>query len=155
MPEEKAIREAGIKPDPQWQPRDKPSPVKEGTKPQEIDPRTIAKLIRERIKSGVLMVNRLGAQIEVGPHGPGLVLPKTIHQLAEMLGISVEQLEPIIMESMIDKAHSFPEIDYRIHRKAKGWNKVKLAVIDRKWLDEIFPDGVPEPNPGVVVSEKK
>ena len=150
------VKSAGIKPDSRFMESKKPQrPATEGPGSGDIDPRMVAKLIRERLKSGVFMLNRLGAQVEVGPHGVGLVLPKTLYQVAEMMSVPYGQLEPVVMGQMIDPRLSHPKLDYRMHRQGRGWNKLKLAVLQDEWVEQIFPEGAPEANPAIKVPEPR
>lgn len=108
----------------------------------------LVRIVRQRMDAGIITANQAGAIFHGTPNGPALIVPKGYDVIAQVMKVEMADVEALAHSHLVNAELSFPKVVYRLHRKGRGWAKIKAGVLSSQVAAMLFPEGL-EANPDI------
>lgn len=128
-----------------------PSPASSSLEQSAAEPialEDLVRVVRQRMDEGIITANQAGAIFHGTPNGAALIFPKGYDIIAQVLKVEMADVEALAHDHMVNAELSFPKVVYRLHRKGRGWAKIKAGVLNSHVASKLFPEGL-EANPDI------
>lgn len=123
-----------------------PSPDQSAAEPIILD--DLVRVVRQRMDEGIITTNQAGAIFHGTPNGAALIVPKGYDVIAQVMKVEMADVEALARNHLVNSDLSSPNVVYRLHRKGRGWAKIKAGVLSSQAASMLFPEGL-EANPDI------
>jgi hypothetical protein len=123
-----------------------PAPGEPAAEPIALE--ELVRVVRQRMDEGIITANQAGAIFHGTPNGAALIVPKGYDVIAQVMKVEMADVEALAHSQLVNADLSFPKVVYRLHRKGRGWAKIKAGVLSSQVAAMLFPQGL-EANPDI------